>query len=236
MKKGCWTQEKINFLNETRNLLTGEAYKLFCERFSNATSYRAFAVKKSRIGACSCEVKKLKWRPEWLGFINESKGMATDEAYEEFKQIFSDADVTLVAFRNQRSRSKASRPRPHGSNRKKPLFSESESKKYVMIKIAEPNVWISKARWVYETNHPEEIHEKGDQYFFMNGIKNDFTPSNIIKIKARERTLFLQEGGVDSNPEITKINLLKARMKLAQLDLGEKAGFTKQTAAGRKWK
>jgi len=34
----------------------------------------------------------------------------------------------------------------------------------------------------------------------------------------------LKFGGVDENPEVTKIRILQAKMRAAQLDLGEKIG------------
>lgn len=234
--KRYWTEDKLQFLTETKKLLTGQAYKLFCEKYEDATTYQAFAVKRSRIGACAAESKKLKWKSEWLDFMQQTKSLAREEAYEQFCKDFPEANLSANAFYNQRSRSKCSPSKPHGSNKKKSLFTESTSKRYVMIKIAEPNVWISKARWIYENAHPGETHEKGAQYFHADGNKNNYKPDNIIKVQARERTLFIAEGGVETgNPEGTKINLLKARMRLAQLDLGEKVGLVVQTSAGRKW-
>lgn len=234
--KNYWSDEKLEFLRETSNLLTGEAYKLFCERFLDATSYTAFAVKRSKLNCCKAEVKKLKWRPEWLQFIKDTKGLERTEAYKLFIKNFPDADTTEVAFYNQRSRSGASPKKPHGSNRRKPLYAESRSKKYCMIKIAEPDVWISKARWIYEETHPGELTEPGDEFHFLNSNREDFSPANIIKVKQKERTAFLQTGGADTNPEITKSRLLQARLKIAELDLGEKIGMVVQTSAGRKWK
>ena len=47
---------------------------------------------------------------------------------------------------------------------------------------------------------------------------------NIERIEGKYRTLFLKFGGVDGNPEVTKIRILQAKMRAAQLDLGEKIG------------
>ena len=47
---------------------------------------------------------------------------------------------------------------------------------------------------------------------------------NVERIERKYRILFLKFGGVDENPEVTKIRILQAKMRAAQLDLGEKIG------------
>lgn len=229
-----WTEEQIAFIRETKDILTGEAYKLYCEKFP-FRSYKAFALKKCHMNCCQAESKKLKWKPEWLQFIVGTKGMKREDALNSFYEKYGNV-VTPTAFYNQRSRSGASPHRPHGTNKKHPLYSESESKKYTMIKVAEPNVWISKARWVYEETHPGELTETGDEFHFCNGNKNDYSPDNIIKVKQKERTAFLFLGGSDPDPEVTRMRLLQARMKIAQLDLGEKIGLVANYGNGRRFK
>lgn len=34
-----------------------------------------------------------------------------------------------------------------------PIYSERENKGYILIKIAEPNVWVEKHRYIYESMH-----------------------------------------------------------------------------------
>lgn len=230
-----WTEEEINFIKTTSQLLNQEAYKKFCEAFPGRRSSQSFSEKRSRLGLCQAP-KKLKWRPEWLAFIDETKGQKTDELYEKFCEKFPEADITLTAFRNQRSRSGASDKKPHGTNKRCALFEERLKKGYVMIKIAEPDKWISKARYVYQNAHPEEEVKKNAQFYFLDRNNRNFDPANIIKVNARERTLFIMEGGVADDPAETKLNLARAKLKLAQLDLGEKIGDVKDYGAGRKSK
>ena len=230
-----WTTEEEAFIAQTSRMLTGDAYKLFCERFPGRRAYRAFATKRSKSGLCQATIKRLKWKTEWLEFIDTTKGIKQKEAYELFCAKFPDADITSTAFQNQRSRSGASDRKPHGPNRRCALFEEREKYGYIQIKIAHPDVWISKARWVYQNAHPEEVITDKDNFFFLNKNNRDFSPENIIKVNARERTLFIQEGGVSENPDETKLHLLRARIKLAQLDLGEKIGIVKDCGNGRKF-
>lgn len=230
-----WTEEEIDFIKKTSHLLNQEAYEKFCEAFPGARAPQAFSVKRSKLGLCKAPSKKLKWRPEWLAFINETRGN-TDKLYEQFREKFPEADITLTAFRNQRSRSGASDKKPHGTNKRAALFEERTKSGYVMIKIAEPDKWISKARYVYQNAHPEEEVKKNSQFYFLDRNNRNFDPANIIKVDARERTIFMLEGGIADDPAETRLHLALAKLRLAQLDLGEKIGDVIDYGAGRKTK
>ena len=231
-----WTKEEVDFIKKTSHLLNQEAYEKFCEAFPGARAPQAFSVKRSKLDSCKAPSKKLKWRSEWLAFIDTTKGQKTDDAYKDFVARFPDADITLVAFRNQRSRSGASDKKPHGTNRRAALFEERVKSGYVMIKIAEPDKWISKARYVYQNAHPEEEVKKNAQFYFLDRNNRNFEPENIIKVDARERTIFMLEGGVADDPAETRLHLAMAKLRLAQLDLGEKVGDVIDYGAGRKTK
>ena len=222
-------------MKKTSHLLNQEAYEKFCEAFPGARAPQAFSVKRSKLGLCQAPSKKLKWRPEWLAFINETRGN-TDKLYEQFREKFPEADITLTAFRNQRSRSGASDKKPHGTNKRAALFEERTKGGYVMIKIAEPDKWISKARYVYQNAHPEEEVKKNSQFYFLDRNNRNFDPANIIKVDARERTIFILEGGIADDPAETRLHLAMAKLRLAQLDLGEKIGDVVNYGAGRKTK
>lgn len=231
-----WTAEEVNFIKKTSHLLNQEAYEKFCEAFPGKRAPQAFAVKRSKLGLCQAPSRKLKWKAEWLAFIDETKGNNTDELYEQFRARFPEADITLVAFRNQRSRSGASDKKPHGTNKRAALFEERTKSGYVMIKIAEPDKWISKARYVYQNAHPEEEVKKNSQFYFLDRNNRNFDPANIIKVDARERTIFMLEGGIADDPAETRLHLAMAKLRLAQLDLGEKIGDVIDYGAGRKTK
>lgn len=230
-----WTPEEEALISRTSNLLTGEAFKVYCEHFPGKRTYRSFATKRSKDGACQATLKRLKWKSEYLAFIDGTKGQKREEAYEQFCAKFPDADITPTAFYNQRSRSGVSDKKPHGPNKRCELFAERLKCGYVVIKIAESNVWVSKARWVYQNAHPEDKLEPKDNIFFLDRNNRNFDPENLLKVRSRERTLFLAEGGVADDPEETRLNLARARLKLAQLDLGEKLGIVKDYGAGRKF-
>lgn len=227
-----WESKHIDFIKNTSALLTGEAYKKFCKTFPDfTTSYKAFAKKKSNYKCCGATSKKLKWTAEMLEFVKSTKGQDRETAYKAFCEKFT--GITATAFYDQRSRSGVSDKKPHGTNKRAKLYEERIKGGYVQIKVAEPSTWKSKARWVWEETHPAEPTEKTDQFFFLNGNTRDFRPENIERVEAKYRTLFIKFGGVDSNPEISRVRILQARIRAAQLDLGEKAGLVRAYGRGR---
>lgn len=221
-----WQKEHIDYIKETAGLLCGDAYKAFCERFPDfKASYSAFSRKKSFLGCCKAENKSLKWTNEMIAFVMSTKGQDRDKAYKAFCEKYE--GITAIAFHNKRSRLGVADKKPHGPNRRAKLYEERVKGGYVMIKVAEPKTWKTKARWVWEETHPAELTAKTDQFIFLNGDTRDFRPENIERVEAKYRTLFLHFGGVDQNSEITRIRILQARIRAAQLDLGEKAGFVR---------
>ena len=218
-----WESKHIECVKNTARLLCGEAYAKFCEAFPDfPVTYGAFAEKKSRLNACKSESKKLKWTPEMLDFVKSTKGQDRETAYKALCEKFT--GITAMAFYGQRSRSKVAPNKPHGSNKRAKLYEERVKGDYVQIKVAMPASWKSKARWVWEETHPGEQTAKTDTFIFLNGNNRDFRPVNIERIEGKYRTLFLKFGGADENPDVTRVRILQAKMRSAQLDLGEKIG------------
>ena len=221
-----WESKHIEFVKNTARLLCGEAYAKFCEAFPDfPVTYGAFAQKKSQLNACKSESKKLKWTPEMLDFVKSTKGQDRETAYKAFCEKFT--GITARAFYGQRSRSKVAPNKPHGSNKRAKLYEERVKGDYVQIKVAMPASWKSKARWVWEETHPGEQTAKTDTFIFLNGNNRDFRTENIERIEAKLRTLLIKFGGADENPDVTRVRILQAKMRSAQLDLGEKIGTVK---------
>jgi len=171
------------------------------------------------------------WTPErnqWL--IENTKGLARQEAYDLFCQKFPEVRTTIVALSNQRSRLRCSQyERAHSSTQIRPLYSEHEKKGYLFVKVAMPSTWWSKAKWVYVATHPEEaqsiLEHETDAYYFADGNNRNFKWDNIIRLHRNEQGIFQCLGGVvPGHPELTRIHVAQARLKLAQLDAAEKCG------------
>jgi hypothetical protein len=166
------------------------------------------------------------WDAEKNEFIKSTKGMKRYAALQAFREKYPEADCTDVAFFNQRSRLKAADNATYkGSRKPRPLYAEQEKKGYIRIKIAQPNTWVSKAKWVYMQAHPEEDYSERSNYIFLDGDTRNFDPDNIARVSLKIIGIFAQMGGtVRGNAEATRIRLAQAKLKSATYDLGEKIG------------
>lgn len=182
------------------------------------------------------EYRNQKWTDEYIAFLFELTNvkLKKDRA-KMFKEKFPESNFTEHAIVTKMSEVGASKKRDYSRN-KRPLYSERVKKGYVQIKVAQPNVWWQKQRWVYLETHPEEYNdiEETDCFYFLDGNNRNFNPENIFRVKRREQGVFQGLGGVvKGHPELTKQHLLQARLKLAQLAVGEKLSLTVSYGTGR---
>lgn len=175
------------------------------------------------------------WTPEINEWLKTTKGMTPGEAYELFLKTYPDIkDVTRTAFCNQRSHIGAAGPsyNPKFSRAPRPLYSEQIKEGYVRIKIAQPNVWVSKAKWVYMETHPEEYEicsTTRANYIFLDGDTRNFHPDNIARVPLNIMSVFNSLGGtVDGEPELTRLRLTQAKLKSKILDKLEEQGKAKR--------
>ena len=178
------------------------------------------------------------WDKEKHDWLLAHKDMNRQNAYELFCKVFPKADVTQIAFYNERSRIGACKKNiSHGSTKARPLYSEQYKKGYVRIKIAQPSVWISKAKWVYMETHPWEDFSEQSNYVFLDGNTKNFSPENIERVPLRVMRLYCQLGGCEpGNPEITKVRIALAKVRLAMFDAGENAGLVSKYKNGRSFR
>lgn len=177
------------------------------------------------------------WDAEKNAFLKSTKGMDRHDALALFREKWPEADVTDCAFYNQRSRMGAAENRPYnyqGARKPRPLYSEQIKKGYVRIKIAQPGTWVSKAKWVYMETHPWEDFSERSNYIFLDGDTRNFHPENIERVPLSLMGIFCGLGGtVPGEPELTRLNVLRARLKVAQLDALEKCGQVVKYGTGR---
>lgn len=176
------------------------------------------------------------WNEEKHKWLLEHKDKNRQMLYEQFLKAFNYPDITFCAFCNERSRIGASPTVHHGSTKKRPLFSEQEKKGYIRIKVAEPNVWIMKSRYIYEQNHKDYVYSENDCFIFLDGNNRNFDSDNIEMIP---RSLIGVFNGINKgckNPEEVRVNIALAKLKVKQLDVGEKLGLVTKQGHCRKWK
>ena len=177
------------------------------------------------------------WDETTNGFIFAHKELVKDYKtfHALFMQNFPDSQVTFTAFKNQCSRlGVVQQHNPHVSTKKRPLYAEHCKKGYVRIKIAEPNIWVSKSKWVYMETHPWEDFTERSNYIFLDGNNRNFSPENIERVELKYMAQFNYCGGcVKDNPELTRLHVIQAKLKLATLDAGERLGLTADGGGGR---
>ena len=146
------------------------------------------------------------WDETTNSFIFAHKELVKDYKtfHALFMQNFPDSQVTFTAFKNQCSRiGVVQHHNPHVSTKKRPLYAEHCKKGYVRIKIAEPNVWVSKSKWVYMETHPWEDFTERSNYIFLDGNNRNFSPENIERVELKYMAQFNYCGGcVKDNPSI----------------------------------
>lgn len=171
------------------------------------------------------------WTPEINQWLVDHKDMIKNEMYKLFLETYPECDdVTYSAFKNQCSRVGASYIVNNcwrGDRKPRPLYSEQIKKGYVRIKIAQPNVWISKAKWVYQQTHPTEDCSGRYNFVFLDGNNRNFDPANIERLTLSEMAHYNRLGGCCyGQPEITKLRIILARQRYALFEAGEKLGLT----------
>ena len=171
------------------------------------------------------------WTPEINQWLLDHKDMIKSEMYKLFLETYPECnDVTYTAFKNQCSRVGASYTVNNcwrGDRKPRPLYSEQIKKGYIRIKIAQPNVWITKSKWVYMETHPYEDFSERSIYIFLDGNNRNFNPNNIERLTLSEMAHYSRLGGCCyGNPEITKLRVILAKQRHALYEAGEKAGLT----------
>lgn len=178
------------------------------------------------------------WDEEKHKWLMVNKGVPVDICYEFFLLDFPDAsDVSFAAFKNERSRVGAVMLHTkHYPRTPRPLYSEQVKKGYVRIKIAQPNKWISKAKWVYMNAHPNEDLSERSNYIFLDGDNRNFSPDNIARVPLKILGIFNRLGGTGESAEITRARIVLAKLKHARLDVGENLGLVRKFGTSRVFK
>ncbi|QQV90551.1 HNH endonuclease [Polaribacter phage Freya_1] len=75
---------------------------------------------------------------------------------------------------------------------------------YIELKIADPNKWILKQRYIYETYHKVKL-KKGEIVVFIDGNNRNFTPVNLEKITKSEN---MNRNSIHRYPKEVKQNII----------------------------
>lgn len=91
-----------------------------------------------------------------------------------------------------------------------PIGSERESKGYIMVKVAEPNVWIEKHRYVYESMYGSI--PTGHKIIFADKNTRNFEPDNLILVSDAEALIMNTQKLIYEDATLTKSGALIAKI------------------------
>ena len=169
------------------------------------------------------------WDGQTNGFLLDNREMRSDYRayYAAFMERFPESGVTMTAFKNQVSRlGIADRGKSTSFSRKpRPLYSEHVKKGYVRIKVAQPNEWMMKSKWVYMETHPWEDFSERSNYVFLDGDNRNFSPDNIGRVPIRMMSNYAREAARCGTADERRLALAKVKLRFAMLDRGEELGL-----------
>lgn len=151
-------------------------------------------------------------RKEFLAELNETFG--TDFAVTAFANHVSACGIQTGLLTTQKK--DADRTKRGWRHRNVGEF--MEKKGYILIKVAEPNKWISYAKYVWEQNHPDETCE-GMYVIFLDGNTRNFEPSNLERVSRNELSTMNRWGNNCMSAEERKFLLMRVRISMAEAKL-----------------
>ena len=94
----------------------------------------------------------------------------------------------------------------------RPIGSERIKAKdgYVLIKVAEPNKWELKHRYLYKQKYGEI--PKGHTVLFKDGNKYNFDLENLVLVSRSELLILNKKNLIKNNKELTETGLLIAKV------------------------
>lgn len=94
------------------------------------------------------------------------------------------------------------------------LYSERLDKDgYTIIKIAEPNEWMRKHRWIWEQKYGEI--PVNHVIIFADGNKENFDIKNLLLVSRKELAVLNKNNLIKNDVELTNIGVTIAKVKIA---------------------
>lgn len=92
----------------------------------------------------------------------------------------------------------------------KPVGSEFICDGYIYIKTEEPNKWVLKQRFLYESMYGDI--PTGYSVIFADKDKNNFNPGNLILVRNKDKLVAKNKHLIFENSELTKSGILLAKL------------------------
>ena len=100
----------------------------------------------------------------------------------------------------------------HIAHNKLPVGSERLNNNFIDIKIAQPDVWVRKHRYIWEQAYGKI--PKGHLIIFLNNDKKDIRLENLALISRTEQGLINLKRRKFSDADMTKLSILTTRLEI----------------------
>lgn len=188
-KRHNYTEEEYQFLiDNVKGISLKELTKKFNKKFNTNVTEIAIQCQKNKLKI------KSEYSPSWFKKGEEpyNKGVPmTKEQYQKCKNtMFKKGEAP---------------PRTHNIGDE-----VIDIYGYRYIKIAQPDVWVTKSRYIYEKTYGKL--KKNQQVIFADGNKSNFDIDNLIAVKKSEMLIINKNGLYKKNKELTKTGVNIARL------------------------
>ena len=153
---------------------------------------------------------------EQLFITNNVKGNTITELTDLFNKAFN-KDIKENQIRNYKKKNKLKSGvdtkfrKNQGPHNYKPVGSEFVDKTgYTYVKIADPNEWIMKQKYIYEKYNGSI--PKGYSVIFADSDKTNFDIDNLILVRDKDKLVAKNKHLIFDDAELTKTGLLIAKL------------------------
>lgn len=143
---------------------------------------------------------------EWvkLNALGKRNELLTQLFNQKFKTRVTVSQIKKLKNYNHISSGLKSCNMPVGTER-------IDRKGYVLIKVAEPNKWIEKNKFIYESTFNKKI-PKGMKVIFLDGDKTNYDPNNLSLVTDNELLVMNKNKLKKNDKELTKIGINTAKL------------------------
>ena len=221
MRGSHYTEEQNKFITEHYlEMNYSELAKLFNKTFGKNVSAKAMANKIQNLGLKKGYKRTSMFTEDADAFLienamNFTSGQLSEMLQERFG--FSAAKSTISEHLSELGvhRGNCYRPKGYLDPACLPIGTERIQKKTVMVKVGQPNVWVTKARFIM--GHDPKTHVA----IFLDGNSLNCTPENIVVVSKKIHARLAKNGWLNSSNEVILTGIKWCELLYAIKELSE---------------
>lgn len=165
-----------------------------------------------------------RYTKEFENFVRENANKYNREELRQLVQKEYNVAISKDSFRRYLNRHKIKALYNIVNNvrevYKLPVGTERVTSEGTFVKIAQPDKWRRKSRVMYEKYHDCKLNDD-DYIVFLNQDNTDFRKQNLIKSSRKEIAYLHNNKTFSSNPKLTELGILSARLMMKAKEKGE---------------